>query len=254
MSLSWGQWKTSGADVGEGGPSPQNPEAVCILMPMLSRLPQPHCSQGTAVAATPAQVLSLLLLSPLWAENDVRGKKKKKTKKNPKQNPKVKEQTATCPGGKGSCGMPEGELSESLRFCIIAPSLNAITQFIGQKAEASVPKSVWRFRYGERQYRSFFFFFFLIHCSVFCSTVFPWFCKAAAAARCRVIRHLRAGSERGSRRRRLRGWGRLPGEESIGLGTGGGSEWPQSVPEGGGGLQGVCEAAGKAFSLSALWL
>lgn len=36
---------------------------------------------------------------------------KGKTKQNMKSNPKVKEQTATCPGGKGGCGMPEGELS-----------------------------------------------------------------------------------------------------------------------------------------------
>lgn len=37
--MSQGRRETAGLDIGEDGPSPQNPEAVCILMLMLSRPP-----------------------------------------------------------------------------------------------------------------------------------------------------------------------------------------------------------------------
>lgn len=80
--MSQGRREMAGLDIGEDGPSPQNPEAVCILMLMLSRPPQPCGSQGTAVAGTRARVLSLLLLSPLRAENYIKGKKKKTQKTN----------------------------------------------------------------------------------------------------------------------------------------------------------------------------
>lgn len=69
---------------------------------------------------------------------------KGKRKQNKTSNQKVKEQTATRPGEKGICGMPKGELSPSLGFCIVTPSLNSIMQFIGEKPQASLPKSGWR--------------------------------------------------------------------------------------------------------------
>lgn len=121
MPPAWGRWEGAGVDVRKQGPSPPNPAAVGIPRAMLSR-PPARGSRGPALTPGSGPFRCSRHLS--WLERRKKGKKG--------QNPKVKEQPGTCLGGKGSCGMPEGELSHSLAFSSIARSPNAIMGFTGE--------------------------------------------------------------------------------------------------------------------------
>lgn len=172
---------------GYRGRCPKNPEAVCVVVLMPSRPP------GLEPAPRP---VSSLLPSPLGAPND--GKRKNKTKH--EKQPKGQRTNSNLSGRKRRLRDARGGAQPALGFCSVAPSLNAIMQFIGEKAEASLPKSGWRL---ERE-RGDMYIYICTQWCLFCRVVFLWFWKA----RRRVIRHLSVGhGRRRSRGKEHQAWG-----------------------------------------------
>lgn len=96
MSLSWGTAGNHVCRCRGGWTEPTKSRGRLYPGADAIPYPHPHGSQGTAVDGTAARVLSLLLLSPLWAEKDVKGKKKNNT-----ANPKGQRTNSNLPGRKG---------------------------------------------------------------------------------------------------------------------------------------------------------